>query len=205
MCKICKNETVIKEIGKIKYNYCLNCGFLCKEDSFVLNCDEEFARYKKHNNDYNIDYVKYQEKFFHEISGFLGNKALDFGCGNHHILADIINQNNINCNYYDLYFYPDKNYEKHLYDAIILEEVIEHIKDPLPLLKHLVTFLNDSGKLIIRTLLIPSDIFDKNWWYLRDSTHISFFDLKTFLFICDYLKLKIIYFNDKDLIILQKA
>lgn len=205
MCKICKNETVVKEIGNVKYNYCLKCGFLSKDDMFILSNEDEFLRYQKHNNNENDGYIKYQEKFYQEIEDFLDGNVLDYGCGDNHILADIINKNNKKCDWYDLYFYPVENYKKHRYRAIILEEVIEHLKDPLSVLENLINYLDDNGKLLIRTLMIPSSIFDKSWWYLRDSTHISFFDYNTFKYLSDFLNLNIIYFNDKDLIILQKA
>jgi hypothetical protein len=104
-----------------------------------------------------------------------------------------------------LYFYPEINYKNTKYDSIILEEVIEHLKDPISALKDLILLLNDNGRLIIRTNLITDKINLNNWWYLRDITHISFFEFKTFETICELLTLKIIYCNSKDLIILQKA
>ena len=205
MCKICKNETIVKQIGKIMYHYCEKCGFLSKDEDHILSSEDELLRYQQHNNNTNDSYVKYQENFYKEIAPFLGENVLDFGCGDNHVLADIINKNNKKSDYYDLYFYPNKNYKKHLYDAIILEEVIEHLKDPIDIINQLISNLKVGGKFIIRTMMIPTDVFTSNWWYLRDSTHISFFDIKTFETICELLDLKIIYFNDKDLIILQKA
>lgn len=85
-----------------------------------------------------------------------------------------------------------------------MEEVIEHLSEPVNVVKELVKLLNDKGKIIIRTQFIPSDIFSKNWWYLRDTTHVSFFNLKTFNYLCEVFPLSIIYCNEKDLIILQK-
>ena len=205
MCKICNNITIKKVINKLSYDFCPYCGFLSKDESYYLDSENEFKRYLEHNNNDNIGYISYQEKFYIEIEKFLGNDVLDYGCGDNHVLANIIKKNNKNVFYYDLYFYPDESFKKHFYDAIILEEVIEHIADPLTLLKYLMKLLKKDGKLIIRTMFIPRDVFDKNWWYLRDSTHISFFDLKTFEYICKLLSMSIIYCNDKDLIILQKV
>lgn len=205
MCKICKNQTTIKYIGNIKYHFCNNCNFLYKDDQHILNSEEEFLRYQKHNNNQNQDYLIYQETFYRQISEFLGKKVLDFGCGDNHILADIIKENEHEIMFFDKYFYPDENYKKYRYDAVILEEVIEHLSDPLTVLKELTTLLETGGKFVVRTMMIPNDVFSKNWWYLRDSTHISFFNYKTFSYLCELLQMKIIYFNDKDLIILQKV
>ena len=91
------------------------------------------------------------------------------------------------------------------YDTIILEEVIEHLKEPLEDLMRLSLILNDAGKLIIRTRLFNEETDLPNWWYLRDQTHICFFSYQTFKKICELLNLRIIYCNDVDLIILQKV
>ena len=204
MCKICGSLTKNIAINKIKYEFCESCCFLCKTQEYILPPHDEFQRYLHHNNSDNEDYLKYQEKFFNEIHSFLGAKVLDYGCGANHILVDILIRNNFDANYYDLYFYPNENYEKHLYDAIILEEVIEQLIQPMDVLTKLVSLLSKGGKIIIRTNLIPQNILDGKWWYLRDTTHISFFDIKTFEAICNLLPLSIIYCNDKDLIIFEK-
>ena len=117
---------------------------------------------------------------------------------------DILVENGFDAMYYDLYFYPEEKYKKHLYDAIILEEVIEHLKDPMCVLNDLIPLLENGGKIIIRTNFIPTNIFEGKWWYLRDTTHISFFDIKTFKYISNLLPLAIIHCNDKDLIIFEK-
>lgn len=204
MCKICGRNTKKITIDNVNYDFCGYCGFLCKTKEFILEPKLEFDRYQKHNNSSNEDYINYQEKFYFEIKEFLGKNVLDFGCGANHILSDILNKNNINSSYYDLYFYPDENYKKNLYDAIILEEVIEHIENPLLVLQDLAMLLNPNGKIIIRTRLIPENVFNIKWWYLRDCTHISFFDYNTFLYLSKLLSLSIIYCNDKDLVILKK-
>ena len=205
MCKICglpSNELIL---NKISYEKCPGCNFLAKKDSFIVSSEKEFERYQNHENDDSSGYRDYQTRFYEMIKDFLGECVLDYGCGNNHILSNILNEYGINSNYYDLYFYPEINYKNTKYDSIILEEVIEHLKDPISVLKDLILLLNDNGRLIIRTNLITDKIDLNNWWYLRDITHISFFEFKTFETICELLSLKIIYCNSKDLIILQKA
>ncbi len=204
MCKICCNNSIKKVINKIEYDFCPICGFLSKDEKYILDSKSEHERYLKHNNDDNAGYKNYQEKFYLEIKEYLGKTNLDFGCGEGKVLANILNENGYETLAYDLYFHSEVKYEKHLYDAIILEEVIEHLKDPMQVVMTLTKLLNDDGKIIIRTQFIPSDVFTSNWWYLRDSTHISFFKYETFKYICKYFSLQIIYCNDKDLIILQR-
>ena len=205
MCKICGQTTREILIDKIKYDSCDSCGFLAKTTQFIPDSEEEYNRYLLHDNNSNDGYILYQEKFYNDIQKFLGQRVLDYGCGNNHILSDIIEKNGHNSSYYDLYFYPDENYKKASYDAIILEEVIEHLSNPLEVLRELVLLLEKDGNLIIRTQFIPTDLLEKKWWYLRDITHISFFNFQTFEYLSKLLSLQIIYCNEKDLIILKKV
>ena len=134
------------------------------------------------------------------INEYLTGKTLDFGCGDNHILATLIG-----ADYYDKYFYPNENYLHEIYDTIIMEEVIEHLVNPLDELAKLVNVLTNKGKLIIRTQLLKTDADLEKWWYLRDETHVCFYSYQTFKRICELFSLKIIYCNDKDLIILKKV
>ena len=200
MCKICKKNSKNLQVGKLQYAFCDECCFLEKMPNHFLSDELEMKRYQLHDNDGNNEYIKYQKKFAEEIMPFLGNRILDFGCGESHTLATILN-----ASYYDKFFYPNRKPLESRYDSIILEEVIEHLKEPLEELMDLSKVLNDSGNLIIRTRFLNEDTDLSNWWYLRDQTHVCFFSYQTFEKICELLNLRIIYCNDVDLIILQKV
>ena len=203
MCKICGFNTEKFNHKGITYEKCLNCMFIAKSEINMVDSKTEYERYLKHTNDNNASYVEYQKKFYFEIKQFLGKKSLDFGCGNNHILSTILNEEKYDNDYYDLFFYPKKVYLDNKYDSIILEEVIEHLKNPLNTLIELKACLNDNGVLIIKTEFIKNDFI--NWWYIRDITHISFFNKRTFEIISELLGLSIIYCNEKNLIILKKV
>ena len=93
MCKICGNNTVKKNIGKLLYDFCPVCGFLSKDERYILDSKSEFERYLKHDNDDNENYYNYQEKFYFEIKEYLGDTNLDFGCGYGKVLVNILNKN----------------------------------------------------------------------------------------------------------------
>jgi len=204
MCKICRNSTKILSFNNVFYRKCFSCDFLFKTDEYILSSESEFERYKLHNNN-DLSYFSYQKSFYFSIKEFLSGKVLDYGCGDNHILASIIMEEGYDSSFYDLYFYNNEYVLKNSYDSIILEEVIEHLKDPIKEIKKLLEILNKNGKIIIRTQFLNDELDLSKWWYLRDSTHISFFSIKTFIYICELFNLKIIYCNDKDLIVLQKV
>ena len=155
-------------INKDKYYRCSKCGYLRKIN--ILSSTEEKKRYDSHICD--EDYIKYMENVYLKIKKYLKDGlSIDYGCGKIHALADIMNNDNRPCQYYDLYYYNDKISDK--FDNIILIEVFEHILDPLEFIKNLKSILKSCGNIIIMTKTIKEPL-DK-WWYLRDSTHVSFF------------------------------
>lgn len=195
-CKICNNLIDKYYIDNNAYFYCPNCEGLFKER--ILDDFNEKKRYDFHIVDNN--YIIYMNKFFHSIKSYLlPGLSLDFGCGKIKALEYIFVSNNLKMYSYDKY-YVDFNYKDYKYDNIILNEVFEHIKEPYKLLEELKMLLNPGGRIIIGTNLHNNNF--NNWWYLRDSTHISFYSIKTFKILALKLNLKIIDIKS-NLIILE--
>ena len=148
----------------------------------MLNPTEEKQRYDMHICD--EGYKKYMYNVYLSIQNYVSGKCLDYGCGQIHYLADILNQNGFETDYYDLYYY---NHEiNDLYDTIILIEVFEHILDIEDLMIKLKGLLKPNGKIIIMTKKKEYPL--EKFWYLRDTTHVSFVDEKTMFFLaqkCD--------------------
>lgn len=119
-----------------------------------------------------------------------GSKVLDFGYGSGQKLefyADIFDE----CHGYDLY---PQNIErlrakgirihktlsslpKH-FDFIILDNVIEHVEDPLALLNFLMSLLRPNGTLVLITPnyhSIAHNILKKHWRGLESPRHICIF------------------------------
>lgn len=73
---------------------------------------------------------------------------------------------------------------KETFDLIILADVLEHLKDPESVLKRLLKFLNEEGRVIISVpniaflanrLLFLRGRFDYTEWGVMDETHLRFF------------------------------
>lgn len=183
-------------INNTKFYICKNCGHLRKLN--IISEAEEKIRYDLHVCD--DGYHKYMHGVFTKIKSYLNDGlSLDFGCGQIHLLSDILNNNGYKSLYYDKYYYP-KN-PLLLFDNIILIEVFEHVENGLELLLELKNKLNEKGKIIIMTQLIPDNI--NNWWYLRDITHISFYSLRTFEELALKLNMKLNYDLSNSIFILE--
>ncbi|PKM91243.1 class I SAM-dependent methyltransferase [Candidatus Falkowbacteria bacterium HGW-Falkowbacteria-1] len=212
VCKICGDKTreIFHEKLNIKYFQCLSCDFIFKGDEFIISSEEELARYNRHNN--SIDdqgYVEYFKKFIDTaiIPYCSGTKnVLDFGCGPSPVLAEILKKDyNFSVDIYDLFYFPEKNYEGKKYDLIVSTEVVEHLKNPLDYFLEFAKLLKDGGLLSVMTLFHPSDDERfKSWWYINDVSHIGFYNLKTFEEIAKKVGLEIIYTNNKNYITFKK-
>ncbi|MCM1131371.1 MAG: class I SAM-dependent methyltransferase [Roseburia sp.] len=155
---------------------CPRCGLITKATR--VSFQEEKKRYDAHICD--RGYIRYMEGLYEKLKQYIkGFFALDYGCGKIHILADILNQDGMQCDYYDLHYFPilsDKEY-----DTILLIEVFEHLYEPYDELLKLQNMLKPKGRIIIVTK--PYDGVDlEQWWYFRDITHISFINEKTLSF-----------------------
>lgn len=172
----CGGEFVKTQINKNEYELCNSCGYLRKNT--YLSSKEEKERYDNHICD--LGYLKYMEGVYQKIKPYIMGVSLDYGCGQIHALADIINKES-KCLFYDLYYYP--NMPENTFDTIILIEVFEHIKDIYKLMVDLSLMLNPKGRIIIMTQVKKYPL--SSWWYLRDSTHVSFVDIKTMEVLAD--------------------
>lgn len=211
-CRICSGTVKIIKDNKLKKQFC-SCGlceFISLKEEFIVTEAEEKKRYLEHNN--SIDdpiYINYLKSFVKEAIELFQKSirnALDYGCGPAPALAKILEEKGIKTKIYDKYFFHDLSYKQNTYDLITLTEVIEHLIDPVGILKELAGLLNHGGYICAMTLLHPQDeeSFLK-WWYKYDITHISFYTMKTMEYIADLLKLEIVKYNNKNICVFKKA
>ena len=209
-CKICSSSTTIledKKTSKIYYK-CPTCSYIALDKEFYIDETHEKSHYDKHHNNLeSLGYVKMFEDLVEEFVKPLHveiNTALDFGCGEGEVLPIVLERNKISCDRYDLFYFPQKIYETKKYDLIVSTEVFEHLENPLEMLKKLLLHLNNGGYLLLMTAFHPDD--DEKflkWWYIRDITHIGFFNLDTFEYLAKELNLRIVKHNDKNIIMFE--
>ena len=194
-CQCGKNMERIN-ISRNIYYKCNHCQYLKKDK--ILSLESQKNRYDQHICD--EAYLLYMEDTYKRIKPYLTEGvSLDFGCGKIHALSDILNSKGYPTNYYDLFYYPDFHAKK--YQNIIMIEVLEHLEEPLKELKKLFNNLVIGGRIIIHTKPIPQTI--ENWWYLRDTTHVSFIKKETLLIWGQILGFNLIEANG-DIFVLER-
>ena len=208
-CLICSNKTeeFLDEKSNIRYFECKKCNFMMKSKDSFVDFNEQKKRYDLHqNSEDNLEYREYFNRFIDFILPSIEKpkSALDFGCGATSLLSKILEEKNINCNFYDPIYYPDNLYDKS-YDLIVSIEVFEHLHNPRETFKTLVDKLNPNGYLAIQTAFYPKDR-DKflKWYYKLDPTHIIFFSPKTFEKLAKEFELEVIKYDKKQMILMRK-
>lgn len=208
-CKICQSDTTVITDEKKIYHKCLTCQYLFLDEKFYIDKSREKKHYDKHHNNFDsLGYVKMFEELIEEfIKPHESNikNALDFGCGEGEVLPILLERRDISCDRYDLFYFPKKIYKEKKYDLITSTEVFEHLQNPLEILKELLSHIKKDGYLLLMSAFYPkTDEKFLKWWYIRDITHIGFFNIKTFEYLAHELNLKIVSHNNKNIIIFKK-
>ena len=131
-------------------------------------------------------------------NGTPGNRLLDVGCGKGAFIARMrlhgwdaeglevdadavkharqINSLNIHLGTLESIQFQDKSF-----DVITLNHVIEHVHDPISLIRECLRILKVGGKLVLATPNIESfahQIFGRNWSHLDSPRHLMLFTMK---------------------------
>ena len=132
-------------------------------------------------------------------------RALDFGCGATSLLAKMMTEEGIECDFYDPIYHPKTTYQDNNYDLIVSVEVFEHLHHPKEVFGHLFSLLNEGGYLAIQTQFHYDDIEQfLNWHYRLDPTHIVFFSPETFRYLADLYGGEYRGDNGKNMLVIQK-
>lgn len=208
-CPLCKKDATRKEqrIHTILFLTCTICGTLYKHPQHYVDAVSEKSRYLAHQN--NVEDRNFQKFVSPMVEAIVQDfppeaVGLDFGAGTGPVITKLLNDIGYrNINLYDPFFYPDKKALLQTYDFIICCEVIEHFYDPHKEFFLLYSLLKPGGKLYCKTEVIPQNIDLKDWWYIRDTTHVIFYSEENLKWIkknFGFTKME----TDKDVIIFSK-
>ena len=186
-CPLCSSKTALfYKSEKHAFGICENCKLLSRPESNLLNTQAEKARYDNHENtEHSEGYKKFVSPIVQEVLANFNKDShgLDFGSGPLSVIVAMLNEQDFNCDSYDLFYKNEPSLLEKKYDYITSCEVIEHFRNPKKEFEMLKNILNPNGKLICKTAPYDSSIDFGAWYYKNDPTHISIFQNKTFEWI----------------------
>jgi len=197
-------------LSMIGYRRCEDCGFIGMEPSDRLSPIEEKARYLLHRNDAaNKGYMEFLHVFIDKaLTPFKKPCAriLDFGSGSSPVLAEMTADLGYGCDIYDPFFARTRSWKNRFYEAILLHEVAEHLRDPGNVFSTLAERVAAGGIIAIRTRFLPetSEGF-QNWWYRMDRTHVSFFTPSCLAKFFESRGFTILLLEKPDIIVVESA
>ena len=184
-CKICGREVnVTTEKNHCKILQCPACNFFFSEDHATPEYYDE-----KYWNEHDAGWKDRQKESNLKIhlNGILhynpkAKKLLDFGCG-FGDFTEYLRKKGYNAYGCDTFpGLPEKEYLSydyipwlHLYDAITMIEVLEHLSDPLQALKDLRGAIQKKGTLHIQTQIWNENKNIVEWWYCDPPNHCNYF------------------------------
>ncbi len=189
VCPLCFNKksfTMVHGPDARTYRGCNKCRLIFTETRFLPSARDEKKRYLTHKNGIQYPgYVKFLNQAINPALPLLSEdmEGLDFGCGPTPTLSLLLKNQGYKCNNYDPIFFPVLAC-KH-YDFIFATECFEHFFFPEKEIKKIHNLLKPGGLLIIMTETWNSIDAFSNWYYAKDTTHVSFYHNHTFRFIAE--------------------
>jgi len=187
----------------ITYFKCENCDFIQTEEPFWL--DEAYASSINltdiglvQRNIYCAKLTSAIIKAFFRVNATYVDMAGGYG-----LFVRLMRDKGFNFLWNDLYTdnifargFDFQSLQNNPIELITAFEAFEHFQNPL---KELESMLDVSRNIFFSTLLIPSEIPDKNWWYyaFEHGQHISFYSKQTLNFLAKKYNLYL-YSNNKD-------
>ena len=168
------------------YLSCLNCKLVFVPPCHWLSAEEEKAAYDLHENDpRDQGYRQFLARLVAPLVEKLGSnqKGLDFGCGPGPTLSVLLEEQGQQVDLYDPFYYNDPSVFHKKYDFICASEVVEHLRDPGREFAVLFKMLKRGGWLGMMTKLVTNNHAFRQWHYIRDMTHISFYRQRTFEYL----------------------
>ena len=209
-CHICNEPTMMfmDQKAQMLYYHCSGCEYIFKDPSVYQNIADQKARYDLHENaEESEGYKAYFQRFLDFVLPMVKQpkSALDFGCGESTLLASMLEEVGIECDYYDPLYHSSGLVDSKKYDLIVSTEVFEHLHQPKEVFEDLLDRLNAGGYLAIQTEFHPNEMAAfMNWYYTKDPTHIVFFTVKTFEVLSTLSKCRVIDDNGKNMVLIKK-
>jgi hypothetical protein len=187
MCVLCGADAAgFAEAWGRSYLRCGQCGLTFMAPAQRLDAESERARYDTHRNDPgDAGYRSFLDRLALPLMERVRPPArgLDYGSGPGPTLSVMLEERGYDVVVYDPLYAPDAGALRATYDFVTCTETAEHFFNPGMEFRQLTTLLKPGGWLGVMTELLHDNVEFSAWWYARDSTHVCFYQPRTFEWI----------------------
>jgi SAM-dependent methyltransferase len=165
-----------------EFHLCVECRGFYRHFRHRPGIEEEKARYETHNNDVNDP--GYQRFVSPIVSSVLrdftpNHSGLDFGAGTGPVISKLLRDRGFDIVKYDPFFHDHPVLLEDTYDYIVCCEVVEHFYAPAREFARLKRLLKPQGRLYCMTHLYNPELDFRNWYYIKDPTHVFIYQSAT--------------------------
>lgn len=187
-CPLCGNAAPARQHATDDREYwrCDACALVFLARARRLSYDAEVARYELHRNSTeDAGYLKFLSRLAEPMIARVppGARGLDYGCGQAPALGLLLSRAGRPTESYDPVFCPEESLLSRQYDFVTCSEVFEHVHEPMRLLERLGTLVSPGGRIGVMTSFRDAGVPFGEWWYIRDPTHVCFYNGETMAWI----------------------
>ncbi len=180
VCPLCRNTG--DWVSGTEFLLCGECRGYFRHVRYLPELDQEKARYETHNNDVNDP--RYQAFVSPIVSAVLRDftpdrSGLDFGAGTGPVISKLLREKGFQIVQYDPFFHNHTALLEDRYDYIVCCEVIEHFHAPDKEFQLLRRLLKPQGRLYCMTCLYNPGMELRDWYYIKDPTHVFLYQPAT--------------------------
>jgi len=195
------------EINNRHYYECKVCRLIFLSPSQRLDPVSERLHYESHeNNPQDQRYRDFLNQLAEPLVKVLHAEAhgLDYGSGPGPTLSVMLREQGFITEIYDPFFAPDTRVLENAYDFITCSETAEHFYTPALEFERFNQILRPNGWLGILTQIYDYQKSLSVWHYVRDPTHVCFYNMDTMHWIAKHYGW-ILHTSQKNVVLFQKS
>lgn len=183
-CPLCGSEEteLLARVYDRGYLRCRTCRLAFLHPRDRLDPEAERERYELHENDpADPRYRSFLDRLCVPLVERLssGAEGLDYGAGPGPTLSVMLEERGFSMEIYDPFFAPDPSVLQRRYDFVTCTETAEHFFRPDLEFGRLAGLLKPGGWLALMTRLRRENHSFEEWHYVRDPTHVCFYQKAT--------------------------